>query len=150
MTYDRVSIQKWLKSGNLICPKTGEKLATTELVPNLNRATLSESFDGSDTMLKSSSLPLILKTLQTSSPRAAKEYCVSILLALCNNLGNEVILANNTNLIGFLYTLSTNGGSQGAKKARTLIRIMYRFHETNSSGLMANCDSSRIAAGHSC
>ncbi|KAJ0765930.1 putative U box domain, armadillo-like helical, Zinc finger, RING/FYVE/PHD-type [Helianthus annuus] len=115
-------------------------------------ATLSESFDGSDTILKSSSLPLIIKTLQTSSSRAAKEYCVSILLALCNNLGNEVIavLANNTNLIGFLYTLSTNGGSQGAKKARTLIRIMHRFHETNSSGLMANWDSSRIAAVHSC
>ncbi|KAJ0899348.1 putative U box domain, armadillo-like helical, Zinc finger, RING/FYVE/PHD-type [Helianthus annuus] len=289
-TYDRVSIQKWLKSGNLMCPKTGEKLATTELVPNLNLrkvihqycvdhgvqiskhsngkrviinhggldlivnvlktglkqeskqiaaatifylssvqtnqkligeipeaipaliehiktgtscgkknslaalfgillyprnhqpalssgiiplltnlistsekpeivtdslavvATLSESFDGSDTILKSSSLPLIIKTLQTSSSRAAKEYCVSILLALCNNLGNEVIavLANNTNLIGFLYTLSTNGGSQGAKKARTLIRIMHRFHETNSSGLMANWDSSRIAAVHSC
>ncbi|KAL3512896.1 hypothetical protein ACH5RR_025613 [Cinchona calisaya] len=33
-TYDRVSIQKWLKSGNLICPKTGEKLTSTELVPN--------------------------------------------------------------------------------------------------------------------
>ncbi|KAM0018840.1 putative U box domain, armadillo-like helical, Zinc finger, RING/FYVE/PHD-type [Helianthus debilis subsp. tardiflorus] len=35
-TYDRVSIQKWLNSGNLICPKTGGKLATTELVPNSN------------------------------------------------------------------------------------------------------------------
>ncbi|KAI5683473.1 hypothetical protein M9H77_04701 [Catharanthus roseus] len=33
-TYDRTSIQKWLKSGNLICPKTGEKLKSTELVPN--------------------------------------------------------------------------------------------------------------------
>ncbi|CAO2819093.1 unnamed protein product [Amaranthus hypochondriacus] len=33
-TYDRASIQKWLKSGNLICPKTGEKLENTELVPN--------------------------------------------------------------------------------------------------------------------
>ncbi|KAF5933308.1 hypothetical protein HYC85_029479 [Camellia sinensis] len=33
-TYDRPSIQKWLKSGNLLCPKTGEKLTNTELVPN--------------------------------------------------------------------------------------------------------------------
>ncbi|OVA03741.1 Armadillo [Macleaya cordata] len=33
-TFDRVSIQKWFKSGNLICPKTGEKLSSTELVPN--------------------------------------------------------------------------------------------------------------------
>lgn len=38
-TYDRASIQKWLKAGNTTCPKTGEKLTTTELVPNttLNR-----------------------------------------------------------------------------------------------------------------
>ncbi|KAL6182409.1 hypothetical protein ACLB2K_043831 [Fragaria x ananassa] len=34
-TYDRASIQKWLKGGNLLCPKTGEKLTNTDLVPNL-------------------------------------------------------------------------------------------------------------------
>ncbi|KAL5544230.1 hypothetical protein UlMin_008014 [Ulmus minor] len=33
-TYDRSSIQKWFKAGNFICPKTGEKLTNTELVPN--------------------------------------------------------------------------------------------------------------------
>ncbi|XP_068639010.1 U-box domain-containing protein 19-like [Aristolochia californica] len=33
-TYDRVSIEKWLRAGNFICPKTGEKLMNTELVPN--------------------------------------------------------------------------------------------------------------------
>ncbi|KAH7528486.1 hypothetical protein FEM48_Zijuj05G0077300 [Ziziphus jujuba var. spinosa] len=33
-TYDRSSIQKWLKAGNMLCPKTGEKLTSTELVPN--------------------------------------------------------------------------------------------------------------------
>ncbi|KAM5572069.1 U-box domain-containing protein 19-like [Rosa sericea] len=34
-TYDRPSIQKWLKGGNLLCPNTGEKLINTDLVPNL-------------------------------------------------------------------------------------------------------------------
>lgn len=33
-TYDRSSIQKWLKSGNLLCPKTGERLKSAELVQN--------------------------------------------------------------------------------------------------------------------
>ncbi|MCL7034581.1 hypothetical protein MKW94_013975 [Papaver nudicaule] len=33
-TFDRVSIQKWFSSGNLICPKTGEKLTSIEMVPN--------------------------------------------------------------------------------------------------------------------
>lgn len=34
-SYDRASIQKWLKSGNLTCPKTGERLKNRDLVPNL-------------------------------------------------------------------------------------------------------------------
>ncbi|KAE9613389.1 hypothetical protein Lal_00016398 [Lupinus albus] len=34
-TYDRCSILKWFTSGNLICPKTGKRLGSIELVPNL-------------------------------------------------------------------------------------------------------------------
>lgn len=45
-TYDRVSIQKWLKSGNLICPKTGGKLTSTELVPNTSLKKLIQQFCG--------------------------------------------------------------------------------------------------------
>ncbi|KAM0982475.1 hypothetical protein FF1_015428 [Malus domestica] len=33
-TYDRSSIQKWLRAGNMLCPKTGEVITNTELVPN--------------------------------------------------------------------------------------------------------------------
>ncbi|KAL3818634.1 hypothetical protein ACJIZ3_004539 [Penstemon smallii] len=43
-TYDRASIQKWLKSGNLICPKTGEQLKSTEMVPNTNLKKLIHQF----------------------------------------------------------------------------------------------------------
>nr|XP_043612775.1 U-box domain-containing protein 19 [Erigeron canadensis] len=34
-TYDRASIEKWFKSGNLTCPKTGEKVNSGSLVSNL-------------------------------------------------------------------------------------------------------------------
>ncbi|KAL5122433.1 U-box domain-containing protein 19 [Glycine soja] len=34
-TYDRSSILKWFRSGNLMCPKTGKRLSSTEMVPNL-------------------------------------------------------------------------------------------------------------------
>lgn len=34
-TYDRSSILKWFSSGNLMCPKTGKRLSSTEMVPNL-------------------------------------------------------------------------------------------------------------------
>ncbi|KAL6524419.1 hypothetical protein OROHE_016090 [Orobanche hederae] len=43
-TYDRVSIDKWLGSGNLICPKTGEKLLSTEMVPNTSLKKLIQQF----------------------------------------------------------------------------------------------------------
>ncbi|CAJ1931477.1 unnamed protein product [Sphenostylis stenocarpa] len=34
-TYDRSSILKWFRRGNLTCPNTGKRLMTTEMVPNL-------------------------------------------------------------------------------------------------------------------
>ncbi|XP_020217904.1 U-box domain-containing protein 19 [Cajanus cajan] len=34
-SYDRSSILKWFRSGNATCPKTGRRLNSTELVPNL-------------------------------------------------------------------------------------------------------------------
>ncbi|KAG0483548.1 hypothetical protein HPP92_011632 [Vanilla planifolia] len=35
ITYDRSSIQRWLDSGNNICPATMQPLLSTDLVPNL-------------------------------------------------------------------------------------------------------------------
>ncbi|TKY55188.1 U-box domain-containing protein 19 [Spatholobus suberectus] len=43
-TYDRASIRKWLKAGNTTCPKTGEKLTNTELVPNTTLKRLIQQF----------------------------------------------------------------------------------------------------------
>ncbi|MED6135343.1 hypothetical protein PIB30_045604 [Stylosanthes scabra] len=43
-TYDRTSIQKWLKAGNSVCPKTGERLINTELVPNTSLKRLIQQF----------------------------------------------------------------------------------------------------------
>ncbi|KAI5416956.1 U-box domain-containing protein 19 [Lathyrus oleraceus] len=43
-TYDRASIQKWLKAGNKTCPKTGENLSSTELVPNTTLKKLIQQF----------------------------------------------------------------------------------------------------------
>ncbi|KAI4336125.1 hypothetical protein L6164_014693 [Bauhinia variegata] len=43
-TYDRASIQKWLEAGNTICPKTGEKLTKTDLVPNTALKNLIQQF----------------------------------------------------------------------------------------------------------
>lgn len=43
-TYDRSSIEKWLKSGNTTCPKTGEKLFNSDLIPNTSLRKLIHQF----------------------------------------------------------------------------------------------------------
>jgi hypothetical protein len=43
-TYDRSSIEKWLRAGNMLCPKTGEKLIRAELVPNSTLRKLIQQF----------------------------------------------------------------------------------------------------------
>lgn len=43
-TYDRASIQTWLKAGNTKCPKTGESIKNTELVPNTTLKRLIQQF----------------------------------------------------------------------------------------------------------
>ncbi|KAI4303862.1 hypothetical protein MLD38_039449 [Melastoma candidum] len=43
-TYDRSSIQRWLNAGNWVCPKTGQKLTSKELVTNVATKKLIEVF----------------------------------------------------------------------------------------------------------
>ncbi|KAK1309759.1 U-box domain-containing protein 18 [Acorus calamus] len=43
-TYDRASIKQWMRAGNLTCPVTGERLASTDLVPNLALKNLIRQF----------------------------------------------------------------------------------------------------------
>ncbi|KAK1296707.1 U-box domain-containing protein 19 [Acorus calamus] len=43
-TYDRASIKRWMRAGNLTCPVTGERLASTDFVPNLALKNLIRQF----------------------------------------------------------------------------------------------------------
>ncbi|OWM76053.1 U-box domain-containing protein 19-like [Punica granatum] len=43
-TYDRSSILKWFRAGNPICPKTGKRLTSKELIPNLTMRRLIEQY----------------------------------------------------------------------------------------------------------
>ncbi|KAL4385227.1 hypothetical protein GQ457_15G000790 [Hibiscus cannabinus] len=99
-------------------------------------ATLAESFDGAIAILRAASLPLITRILQSSTSQAAKEHCISILLCCCNNGGDEAIsvLAKDPSVMSSLYPLTTDGTAQASKKARSLIKILHKFHETSSSG----------------
>jgi hypothetical protein len=74
-TYDRVSIQKWLQAGNLLCPKTGEILTNTELVPNSSLRKLIQHFCSDNGVSLSTSRKKnrdITRTIVAGSPSAAE------------------------------------------------------------------------------
>ncbi|KDP31119.1 hypothetical protein JCGZ_11495 [Jatropha curcas] len=111
-------------------------------------AALAESsIDGSLTILQNSGLLIILKILQSLPSRVGKEYCVSILLALCKNGGVQVVevLAKDSALMSSLYSLLTDGTSNASSKASSLIKILHKFHETSSSGTVASAQCERQA-----
>lgn len=73
-TYDRASIEKWLKAGNMVCPKTGEKLTNKELVPNTTLKRLIHQFcsDNGISLARSCNRSRdITRTIVPGSPAAA-------------------------------------------------------------------------------
>ncbi|KAK6789021.1 hypothetical protein RDI58_012820 [Solanum bulbocastanum] len=101
-------------------------------------STLSERLDGAMAVLYAGALPIIVNVLSSCNSRASKEYCVSLLLALCINGGADAIpvLVKNSSLMGPLYSLLAEGNSKASKKASTLIRILHEYNEKTSSGLI--------------
>jgi len=67
-TYNRTSIQKWFKAGNMTCPKTGERLISTELFPNTALKTLIQQFCYDNKISISTSKLHISKTAATINP----------------------------------------------------------------------------------
>ena len=122
---------------HLLASSVKEDLATESLAA---LAKLSEHIDGSLAILRASGLPLISRILQSSPSRTGKEYCVSILLSLCINGSIEVTvdLAKDPTLMTSLYSLVTEGTSHGSKKACSLLKIIHKFLETDSSGLRSS------------
>ncbi|TYJ07326.1 hypothetical protein E1A91_A12G297700v1 [Gossypium mustelinum] len=99
-------------------------------------ATLVECLDGTLAILQASSFPLITRILQSTTSQAGKEHCVSIFLSCCNNGGDEAVavLAKDTSVMSSLYSVTTDGTALASKKARSLVKMLHKFHETSSSG----------------
>ncbi|XVF02438.1 hypothetical protein REPUB_Repub04eG0175500 [Reevesia pubescens] len=98
-------------------------------------ATLAEKIDGTFAILRRGALQLLVGILNTSTSRTGKEYCVSLLLALCVNGGLDVVarLAKSPSLMGSLYSQLSEGTSRASKKASSIIRILHEFCEKRSS-----------------
>lgn len=118
---------------NLLTSSDREELITDSLAV---LATLAEKLDGTIAILHHGALDMIMKILDSCTSRAGKEYCVSLLLALCINGGANVValLVKSPSLMGSLYSLLSQGSSRASKKASALIRILHEFYERHSSG----------------
>ncbi|KAJ1418229.1 Zinc finger, RING/FYVE/PHD-type [Sesbania bispinosa] len=101
---------------------------------------LAESVEGARAILQASALNLVIGVLQSGTSRSGKEYCVSILLSLCDKIGAEVIsvLVKDPLLMPLLYSLVTDGTPLAAKKARSLINVLQEFNEKRISGLVGS------------
>ncbi|KAL5723680.1 hypothetical protein ACHQM5_007050 [Ranunculus cassubicifolius] len=102
-------------------------------------ATIVESKEGTSAILHTPALALVIGILHSSTSKTAREYCVSILLALSVYGGVDVVskLQKSSSLMGSLYSLLTDGTSRASKKASTILKILHEFHNTNS-GLPAS------------
>ncbi|KAI9168796.1 hypothetical protein LWI28_002076 [Acer negundo] len=103
-------------------------------------ATLAEKLGGTIAILRHGALSKVLRILDSSTTsRAGKEYCVSLLLAMCNNGGANVValLVKSPSLMGSLYSLLNEGTPRASKKASALIRVQHEFYERSSSSSIA-------------
>lgn len=102
-------------------------------------ATLAEDIEGSVAILQTQGLGVVMGLMIRSCniPRTAKEYCVSILMDVCNNGGRDVVgvLSKEVALMPPLYSVAVDGTPQASRKARSLINLLQRFRETSYSRL---------------
>ncbi|KAL6983671.1 hypothetical protein U1Q18_017050 [Sarracenia purpurea var. burkii] len=123
--------------GNLLTSTQREDLITDSLAV---LATIAKTEEGSIAILTARAVvPVIIEILNISTTSmAGKEFCVSLLLALCINGGEDVLHLLSKSLVsmGPLYSHLTDGSFRGRKKASSLIRILHEFHERSSSDLM--------------
>lgn len=98
-------------------------------------AALAESSEGSNVILQASALPLLIRTLNSASSSAGKEYCVSALRSLCSHGGEDVVaaLARDRSVAAALYSVVTEGISVASKKARSLLKILHKFRENDAT-----------------
>lgn len=144
--------------GLLLLPKNRSKVLVSGAVPAIvnvlsssDRAyvvndclavlvVLADSGEGALAILEGLDLCLVVGVLKSATSREEKEYCVSILLSLCVNIGAQVVgvLVKDASLMPLLYAIITDGTPQAEKKARKLINVLQEFLEKRTLGMVGS------------
>ncbi|KAK2374545.1 U-box domain-containing protein [Trifolium repens] len=105
-------------------------------------ATLAEKSDGTSEILRFGALHVAVEVMSSSSTtsRLGKEHCVSLLLSLSINGGENVVahLVKSSSLMESLYSQLSEGTCRASKKASSLIRVLHDFYERRSSNYKAS------------
>ncbi|XP_004489855.1 U-box domain-containing protein 19 [Cicer arietinum] len=104
-------------------------------------ATLAEKSDGTMEILQFGALHVAVEVMSSSTTsRFGKEHCVSLLLSLSINGGENVVghLVKRSSLMESLYSQLSEGTSRASKKASALIKVLHDFYERRSSGYKAS------------
>ncbi|KAK6931076.1 Armadillo [Dillenia turbinata] len=116
-TYDRSSIEKWFRAGNLICPTTGQKLNHTELVPNLVMQRLVRRYASEN-------------GIQKTKPENKKRDVLRTV-----NAGSKVAQEALKMVSGFLACKLAVGSNEEKNKAAFEIRLLAKASIFNRSCL---------------
>ncbi|EEF36983.1 Spotted leaf protein, putative [Ricinus communis] len=118
-TYDRSSILKWFRSGNPTCPKTGKRLGSIELIPNLLLKGLIQQF-------------CIQNGIPTAETTKSKNRDITrtVLAGSLAAEGATKMVAN------FLADKLENGDSEDRNKAAYEIRLLSKASIFNRSCLV--------------
>lgn len=119
---------------NILKAHEKEELVTDSLAI---LATLAEKSDGTMEILRFGALHVAVEVMSFSSTtsRLGKEHCVSLLLSLSMNGGENVVahLVKSSSLMESLYSQLSEGTSKASKKASSLIRVLQDFYERGPS-----------------
>ncbi|KAK1310950.1 U-box domain-containing protein 19 [Acorus calamus] len=99
---------------------------------------LAERAEGAEEMRRVASAGAVVVKImcRASTSRCAKECCVSVLVAMCDNGGaKEVVgeLVKMPSLMGALYGILTDGTARASKKARLLLGTLHGFRDRMGS-----------------
>ncbi|XP_047324676.1 U-box domain-containing protein 19-like [Impatiens glandulifera] len=94
-TYDRPSISKWLSNGNPTCPKTGQRLVTPVLVPNLALKRLIQQYCHDNGIHQAETMPCKERDKQKRSLLVGSEAADQAMKMLASFLAGRLAVVDN-------------------------------------------------------